>query len=345
MAVYFIYTFLISFSSCLLLTPMVRRLSIHNKWFDRPSWRKVNEKGDMPILGGVAIYLSFFISTAITFAIFGEKFLSPGKFAGLSIAALVIVGTGLVDDIKGLTSKTKLLFHILAALIVIISGFQITKLTNPFGGPLEIGLLLSVPLTIFWIVGITNAINLIDGLDGLASGVVSIISLTLFSAALRQGNPVVAILALALAGSGLGFLRYNFYPAKIFMGDTGSNFLGFILAIITLIGSQKGQVAIGLIIPIIALGLPGIDTFLAIIRRRANGTKVFEADRGHFHHRLLAMEKSQKRVVLTLYSLSFCFGLIALSFTNLQGIYALSALVLTGIFSFRMVKNLGMLEF
>lgn len=167
MAVYYISIFLTSLLSCLLLTPLVRRLSIRNKWFDRPSWRKVNKKGDMPILGGVAIYLSFFISIAITFAIFGEKFLSPSKFVGLSIAALVIVGTGLVDDIKGLASKTKLLFQILAALIVIISGFQITKLTNPFGGPLEMGLLLSIPLTVFWIVAITNAINLIDGLDGI----------------------------------------------------------------------------------------------------------------------------------------------------------------------------------
>ncbi len=345
MAVYYISIFLISLSSCLLLTPLVRRLSIRNEWFDRPSWRKVNEKGNMPMLGGVAIYLSFFISAALTFAIFGEKFLSPSKFMGLSIAALVIVGTGLVDDIKGLSSRTKLFLQILAALIVIISGFQITKLTNPFGGPLELGLLLSVPLTIFWIVGITNAINLIDGLDGLASGVVSIISLILFFVAIRQGDVMIAILALALAGSGLGFLRYNFHPARIFMGDTGSNFLGFMLAVITLISSQKGPVAISLIIPIIALGFPALDTFLAIIRRTTSGVKVFEADKSHFHHKLLLLEKSQRRVVLTLYFLTLCFGLIAMSLTDLKGIYAIFAVVLTGIFSFRMVKNLGLLEF
>jgi UDP-GlcNAc:undecaprenyl-phosphate GlcNAc-1-phosphate transferase len=197
-----------------------------------------------------------------------------------------------------------------------------------------------IVLTVIWIVVITNAINLLDGLDGLAAGITAIVAFTLFLATIRINFPLVTLLSLVLAGSAIGFLPYNFHPAKIFMGDCGSMFLGFTLSAISIAGYGKGVVGVTLFVPIIAMGVPLLDTFLTIVRRIRNRVPVFRADKGHIHHRLLKTNVSQRKTVVSLYFLTGCLGLIAISFMDLRGIYAIVALVLTGIIIFKWVKGI-----
>lgn len=346
MVKYYLLTITAAFLVSFLLTPLIRRFSLKKGWLDKPNWRKVNRK-PMPLLGGIAIYSGFVIS--LLFVIFKEPFVvNLHKFLGLLGSSLLIFMVGIADDILGLSPRRKLFYQTVAAMIAYLSGYTILKLSYPLGGSFQAPALISLGFTILWILGFTNAINLLDGLDGLAAGVVSIIALALFCAALKYNNPIVAVLCLSIVGSALGFLPYNFYPAKIFMGDSGSMFLGFTMALISIEGSFKGATFVTLFVPIVAMGVPVVDTGLSILRRLIKGEGiggVFKADKEHVHHKLLKQEGSQKEAVLKLYFLTLCFGAIAVGLSGMKGIWAFFGIVITIIATLRWILNFGLMDF
>lgn len=301
--------FFVAFLISLFFTPYSKKIAAMVGAIDYPKDRGMHKK-PMPRAGGTAIVVGFVITTLIMIPM--VKGVDVTQIVGLVVGGLVIAGVGLLDDINDLSPKIKLLFQIIGALIVVHTHTTIGIFTWPFveQGYISLGVF-AKPLTVIWIVGVTNAVNLIDGLDGLAAGVSSIAALCLMLLAILTSNPipVTIILTAALAGACLGFLPHNFNPATIFMGDTGSNFLGFVLAVISIQGLLKSYTAITVIIAVIVLGLPIFDTFFAIIRRLLNGQPVMQADRGHLHHRLMDRGYSHKRAVLTLYGVSGGFGI------------------------------------
>lgn len=339
----YLFSISISFIVTFTLTPLVRMLSAKMGWLDKPNWRKVNRK-PMPLLGGVAIYLGFVASLLFITPFIADR----SKILGLLASSFIILMVGVADDIKGLTPRRKLFYQIVASMIAYMFGYSIIKVSYPLNGAFEAPLLLSMGLTIFWIVGFTNAINLLDGLDGLASGVVAIIAGSIFFTALKSNNPLVAVLCLGIVGSTLGFLPFNFHPAKIFMGDSGSMFLGFIMALISIEGSFKGATFVTFFVPVVAMGVPVIDTTLSILRRliKGNGINgVLAADKEHVHHKLMSQEGSQKNAVLKLYFLTLCFGSIAIGLSGMRGIWAFSGILLTAIATLRWLLNFGLLDF
>lgn len=341
---YILATFFVSAVTVLIATPIVRRLALKFGVVDRPGGRKIHRK-NMPTLGGLAIAVGFFAGTAVAFyAIPGamDRFLL--KFAGLCVGSAIIILLGVVDDVKGLKAKFKLSIQIIAAAVLISCGYTVEAVTVPFVGKVYLGVFGAI-FSALWIVGITNAINLLDGLDGLAAGVSAIVSFFIFLAAVDLHEYVVAFLALTMTGACAGFLPYNFYPARIFMGNPGSMFLGFVLSAISIVTFQKSRTIITLFVPIIALGIPIIDTFLAIARRIYKKRHIFQPDKEHIHHKLLFREESQRRVVLTLYFLSTCFGMIALSFRGIKGVYAIIALVIVVLVTLKWIKDSGFLDF
>lgn len=262
------------------------------------------------------IYLLIMMSFENTINLFG-----PGnyyiKLVGFFIGILVLGITCYIDDVKGIPSLVKLVAQIIAAIIVVMSGIRIENFTLPFtDNKIIMNEVFSYILTIGWIVGITNAINLIDGLDGLSSGVCLISCLSLLIIFSLNGSPILStVLITALAGTIVGFLPFNFSPAKTFIGDTGSNFMGFSLAIISIMGVAKTYTAIVLIAPIIVLALPIFDTLFAIVRRIVNGKSlkaVFKPDKGHFHHRLMQKGYTQKQAVLIMYGITAILGMFAI---------------------------------
>lgn len=272
-----------------------------------PKARGIHTK-PMPLAGGTAIVAGFVI-TVILLAPSIQN-LEIRHLVGLLGGGLVITVVGLLDDIYDLPAKVKLFFQILAALIVVATGTSIQAFSWPWapGGVILLGSFSNI-ITIVWIIGITNAVNLMDGLDGLATGISSIAALCLMFISILNGEPTAVLLTAALAGSCLGFLPHNFNPATIFMGDTGSTFLGFTLSVISIQGLIKSYTAITIIVAVLILGLPIFDTFFAILRRVVNGKPVMQADRGHLHHRLMDRGYSHKRTVLTLYGVSGGFGI------------------------------------
>ncbi len=307
---FFIINFLFAFILSFILTFFCIKAA--NKWglVDVPNERKIH-KEPIPYLGGVAIYFAFLIVFIFSIKLSPVLVLEK-KYIGLIISSFILFLFGLYDDIKGSNALLKFSFQIIAAFILVQSGFIIDKITNPLGGSIFFPHWLSILITIFWIVGIINAINLLDGLDGLASGVVGISSFFIFIIAFIQNNTLVATLAIILAGINFGFLMFNKYPAKIFMGDTGSMFLGLIFSIIAIIGSRKSTVAINLLIPLVLLTIPIIDTLLAIIRRANRRKHIFQADKEHIHHRLLNLGIPYKKVILLIYLFCIYLGLISM---------------------------------
>lgn len=290
----------------LIITPFIIKLSLKIDATDKPNFRKVHTD-PIPTLGGLAIFCSFLIGLLI---------LQPASKYHLSIicGATVILVLGVLDDLYNLSAKLKFGIQILAAMLVVFwGGLQVEFINLPFGGQVEFGLLSSL-VTILWIVGVTNAINLIDGLDGLAAGVSSIALLTIAGMAVIMGNVYVATLALILFFSTVGFLRYNFYPAKIFMGDTGALFLGFMISVLALLGF-KHVALISFIIPIFILGVPISDTLIAIVRRYINKQPISSPDSSHLHHRLVKFGFSHKQTVLFIYALGGMFSLAAILFS------------------------------
>ncbi|HAR62235.1 MAG: undecaprenyl/decaprenyl-phosphate alpha-N-acetylglucosaminyl 1-phosphate transferase [Candidatus Margulisiibacteriota bacterium] len=322
--------FISAFFISLILTPIVKKLSIKAGFFDIPNERKVHS---MPIarLGGVGIFCGFIASFFVVHFIYNiplEKTLSS-----IMIGSFFIVILGFFDDIKELRASVKLAGQLFVAIITAISfhgigfGIQIEFISNPFGGGLIHLGALSVPITVLWIIGIINAMNLIDGLDGLASGVTVIAGFSLFLGALVTGEITAAFITIAIIGATLGFLKYNYNPASIFMGDTGSMLLGYVLATVSIIGVLKSTTSIALAVPILAIGIPIYDTISSIIRRLKRGQPIFKADGQHIHHRLLYIGFTHKQVVKIMYFASILLGFCSLIMTMLSGVQSLLALI------------------
>lgn len=298
-------TLVICFVVAVAITPIVKKFAIRIGATDKPNQRKVHQK-IMPRLGGLAIYISFLIGFII---------LQPeSDYATyILIGGFIIILTGFLDDLMELSAKYKLLGQIAAAAVVVYGGVQVQFINLPFEAQLQLGWF-SIPLTLLWIVGITNAINLIDGLDGLAAGVSSIVLITITTLAFIDGNLFVMALGVILLGSTLGFLVHNFNPAKIFMGDTGALFLGYMIAVISLLGF-KNVTVFSLLIPAIILAVPISDTFFAIIRRIVNKQPLSAPDKSHLHHCFIRLGYSHKQTVLIIYGISAFFGLAAVMLT------------------------------
>lgn len=294
--------FVAAFGLSLLLTPLMRRLAIQTGAVAHPNSRSVHRR-PVPYLGGVAIF------AACTGALLISGFRNGSSWRGLLFGGSFILLVGLIDDIMVLRPWPKLLGQIVSGAIVVLSGVRTSFITHPLSG--EVYLLpgwLAVTFTVFWVVSFENLINLSDGLDGLAAGVVGIASVVMALSALKAGTPGVVPLALAVAGSALGFLPYNFHPARIFMGDTGAMYLGLALACISAEGLVKSAAAMALLAPMLALLVPISDAAFAIVRRRLAGQPVGEADHDHIHHRLLEMGLSHRQVVLLIYAVSCLLG-------------------------------------
>ena len=337
-----VLAFMIALGTALVLTPAVIAFARRTGALDQPDARKVHAR-PIPRIGGIGIYAAFMVSILVQL-IFVE--LTPEfmmSLIGLMVGGTIIVAIGIIDDYCDLPAKVKLLGQILAAAVLVI-GFdvRIDFITDPLGDFIYLELF-AIPATIFWIVGLTNTVNLIDGLDGLAAGVSSIAALTIFLVAMEEGIPPVAMVTIALAGAAIGFLYYNFNPARIFMGDTGSMFLGFMLAGISVVGAVKSAATIALIVPILALGLPILDTTFAIVRRARNHRPIFKPDKGHLHHRLLAHGFSQKQAVLLMYVVSALFGLCALALTAVSIQAAALIILLVAAAVFVGARKLGIL--
>ena len=335
----YIWAFLIALFVALIATPAVIVLAAKTGAMDAPDARKVH-KGPMPRIGGLAIYCGFMaaILAMLNFAELTQEV--ANGVIGLLLGGTLIVIIGLIDDYKNLPAKVKLLGQIMAACVVVYFDVRIDVITDPFGDYLYLEYL-AAPATVFWIVGLTNTVNLIDGLDGLAAGVSTIASITIMLVALQEDVVIVALFTAALAGAALGFLRYNFNPAKIFMGDTGSMFLGFILAGISVIGAVKCTATIALIVPILSLGLPIMDTTFAIIRRYRGGVPIFKPDKGHLHHRLLDLGFSQRQAVLLMYVISALLGLSAVALNEVSGGMSIVIVVCVLLVVFLGARKLG----
>ncbi|GAU75719.1 MraY family glycosyltransferase [Fusibacter sp. 3D3] len=286
-----------------LCTPLVIKMAHRFGAIDIPKDdRRVHNK-PIPLWGGVAIFTGFFVSMFL----FSD--IHTTKLFGLFMGSIVVLVTGMVDDVRPLGAKTKLFMQFVAASILVFSGFEINFLTNFFGSSEYIYFgMFSIPVSIIWIVGVTNTVNLIDGLDGLAAGISAIAAITLGYIAFINHRYDAATITLILAGSSLGFLPYNFNPAKIFMGDAGALFLGLVLSAISIEGALKGATALTVVVPIIALGVPIFDTAFAIVRRLINKRPIMEADKGHLHHRFLSIGYNQRKAVLSIYLIGALMG-------------------------------------
>lgn len=304
MIIIYIIGFIIASVMALWITPMIKAAAKRIGAVDAPNQRKVHTR-IMPRLGGVAIFLAFGIAFfVISPAISG---VNSNVAMGLLIGGAVVVATGALDDKYDLSPKLKLLGQVIAAGIVVAFGLKVDLLNVPFGHT-SIGIgWLSIPLTIFWIVGVTNAINLIDGLDGLAAGVSGIATVSIFILSLLMGNITVALICAILLGSISGFLVYNFHPAKIFMGDSGALFLGFCLATLSVLGFKQATM-MSFIMPLLILGVPLSDTFFAIVRRVADRKPISAADKNHLHHCLLQLGLSHRTTVLLIYGIAALFA-------------------------------------
>ena len=306
---FMIFAFIVSFAFTFATTPLVRRFAFKIGAIDIPKDNRRMHKKPTPRIGGLAIIFGFTVATLC--------FAQPSRqLYGTLAGAAIIAVMGVIDDCKNLPAKLKFVIQIIAALVVVFAGdIKIDVFTNPnFLSDNPYWVLpewLSVTLTVIWIVFITNAVNFIDGLDGLAAGVSAIMSISLVFISIRVGEYSNAILGIALMGSCFGFLPFNFNPAKIFMGDTGSTFLGFMLATLSIQGVFKSYAVISFAVPLLILGLPLFDALFAMIRRILRGQSPMTADRGHLHHRLVDMGFSQKQTVFILYAISGVLGITA----------------------------------
>ncbi len=319
-----------SFITVLIITPFVIKLAHKIGATDKPNNRKVHEKV-MPRLGGLAIFIG------CTTGYFAGG-LYKEQMTGILLGAFLIILLGILDDILELSAIVKLLGQLIAATLVVSTGLTINVLSVPFlVENFELGIW-SYPISVLWIVAITNAINLIDGLDGLAAGISLIGIATIAFMAGAAGKGLILTLALILIGSIIGFLFYNFHPAKIFMGDTGALFLGYAIAILSLLGLYKSVTLFSFLVPILILGVPIFDTSFAIIRRVVNKKPISAPDKSHLHHRILALGLSHRNTVLVIYAFGIIFSICAVVVTETTLIGSL--LILFGLFvSFQLVAE------
>ena len=317
-------------------TPLVIKLAHKAGAIDVPKDERRMHKTPIPRMGGLAIFLGFLVSILIFADI-------DRSVRGTLLGSVIIVALGIVDDIKPVKAVPKLIVQLIAAVVAVLHGVTIPVLSNPLGDGAYFGLgLFSIPVTIIWIAAITNAVNLIDGLDGLAAGVSAISSISLVVIALLFSEPNIALIMIALAGACIGFLPHNRHPAKIFMGDTGSAFLGFVLACMSVQGVFKFYTLVTFFIPFIIIGLPIFDTSFAFLRRLLTGKSPFQADRGHVHHKLIDLGLNQKQSVAILYAITCILGLLAVLITTkgpIRWLLAAVALVLAAAVVLKLKKQ------
>jgi UDP-GlcNAc:undecaprenyl-phosphate GlcNAc-1-phosphate transferase len=321
----------------------VKRLARALDVVDRPSDRSVNRRAEIPLLGGLAVAFGLLAGMAVGVAGL-ELPHSKGHLEAYWIGGVLLLAVGMIDDRYSLRALPKLGVQLAAAGIAIWFGFRIDHLTNPV--TLEVLMFpswLVWVVSTLWIVGVTNAMNLIDGLDGLCSGVGMIIAVTLSYISWQAGLAEGLFVGVALAGALLGFLAYNFPPASVFLGDTGALFIGYCLALLALEGYQKITV-LTFIVPLLALAVPIIDTGLSVLRRLVRRANPLAADRHHIHHRLLDAEGSHRGAVLSIYFLTACFCIIAVSFTRLEGYAAVLFLAAVVLLTLRLLRNMGFFD-
>ena len=327
------------------LVPIVKRLARAIGALDEPTEKRQIHSASVPRLGGIAVFVP-----AFAVALLGLQLLpqvdtqrSASGLIGLFVASGAVFILGICDDVFKLRPTTKLVVQGAATGVLYLSGIRIEEITTPFGVwhlPAVVGILLMG----FWVVGLTNGMNLVDGVDGLATGLGIVGTMTIAVIAFSQGSFEVALIAGTLCGSLAGFLLFNFHPATIFLGDSGALTLGFLLAAIPIVASQKSTAAVALLVPIIAFGVPIFDTALAIVRRTVQGKRLFEADREHVHHRLLALGLSQRQVAITLYAVSAILALMAILMTTASRAGALAILGALGAALIVCIRRLGMDE-
>ena len=298
--------FLVAASISYLVTMVIRRISTKLQLLDLPTSRKIHATA-VPYLGGVGVFFGFMMAMGVALHLdraFRWEFLQ--EFIGLFVATSIIFLLGIFDDLGGSNASIKFFFQGVAATILWGYGYRIESISNPFGGLIEFGSLVSWMVTVVWFWSITNAINLIDGLDGLCAGIGAIAATTLVVVGLIRGEDVLPFLAIALAGALIGFIPHNVHPAKIFLGDTGSLVIGFLIAALSLVSFTKISTAVSILVPVSTLALPVTDTILAILRRQRLKKNIFQADRMHIHHRLIRLMPHQRAVqfllILTGYS-------------------------------------------
>ncbi|WP_249869253.1 MraY family glycosyltransferase [Oceanobacillus saliphilus] len=314
-----IIAFLISCATALLVTPLIIRVAKKIGVIDKPDNNRKMHKEAKPSMGGLAI----FIGTAA-----GFLYLQPAtpEMNAIILGALIILITGVIDDMFQIRALYKLIGQISAAAVVVSSGLVIEKLTIPFMGTVFLDSFTGIMLTVFWILAATNAINLIDGLDGLAAGVSAIALTSILVMAVMDYRVVVVALCVILIGSCIGFLFHNFHPSKIFMGDTGALFLGYSIAVVSMLGLFKNVAFFSFIIPVIVIAIPVFDTILAIFRRAMNRQGIATADKKHIHYRLIDMGYSHKASVLIIYAFSMFFGFMAILFNSTRLLTSLAIL-------------------
>ncbi len=320
--------FVVAVGATIALTPVARKIAIHFDAIDYPSARRVNML-PIPRMGGIAIFGGMVAAVAV--AVFGMQFLGwenpfvpePSmqvNYWGVLAGVVLIFLVGAIDDIIDMNAKAKFLGQIIAACVVAGSGVLLSSIHNPIGsGYIEFGWL-AYPITVFYLVAFANVINLIDGLDGLASGITGISALTILVFAVLTGRPDAALFSVVLIGACLGFLKSNFYPAKIFMGDSGALLLGFSLGLVSLFAVARSALFVSLLVPILAAGVPIMDTFFAIIRRKREHRPIDEADKGHIHHRLMRAGFSQRTTVLIMWGWTALLSACAVVVTRADNI-------------------------
>ncbi len=343
----YLVAFLVSLLIAAVATPLVTRVAHARGLYDMPSEARKVHTRPIPRLGGIAVVTAFFAPLA-GLAIYTNRisdllYADARLMGAFTAGALGIVALGVYDDLRGASARLKLAVQITVAVAMWFAGFRIELLGNPFGAVFQLGWL-SLPLTTLWLVGVTNAVNLIDGLDGLASGIALFVSVVLFGASFIDNAVLLCLLSAALGGSLVGFLFFNFNPAKIFLGDSGSMFLGFVLAAISVWTQRNGATAVALLIPMIALGVPLFDTTSSFLRRIARGQNPFRADREHVHHRLLALGLSHRNAVLTLYAVSGVLALGALALLDNDTTRRAIVLSTVAVAVFILVRRIGILQ-
>jgi len=354
--------FLIALSVSWWLTPEIRTRALKLGLVDKPGDERRIHTVAVPRLGGVGIYMSFLLTMSMLAAITG-RFPQDARIVegglGIAVGGTIVFVLGLIDDLESLPAKAKLVIQILAACAAYSLGVRIKAIPIPESMNIDLGFLhlvggvpielhqMALPITVLWLVGVANAVNLIDGMDGLAAGVSLISALTIWSVSLADkiDKPYAGLMAAVLAGALLGFLRWNFNPARIFLGDSGAYLVGFVLAAISITGVIKGAAAATVIVPtaflvLLILFFPLLDTSWAIVRRAARGKSVFEPDRQHIHHRLLDTGLSQKKTAYVIYTVSAALGLLAAFFVGQQAYFlSVGAAVLVMAFFFAVVLN------
>jgi len=340
----YLFLFGLPFAASLVLTPLLILLDRRLGLLDLPDERRKLHAKPVPTAGGAVIFVSFGLALAVNQALFGPAWGVPLRLSlGLILGLSLVAGLGLVDDWRKIGPWPKLGVQLLAGGVLYAFGFGVGELTHPFGSQISLGWL-GLPATLIWVLLVTNAINLIDGVDGLAAGIVMVSLATLVAVSLRAGEVKVLYFAGLLGGALAGFYGYNFPPARIFLGDCGSLLLGFGLAAISLIENRKGTTTLSLLVPLVAMGVPILDTGLAFLRRSRNGISPLKPDRDHLHHRLLRLGLTPRQVVLLFVYATLYLGFSATLMALLPKTYVLMMVLVLGLGVLVAMEGLRFLE-